>query len=41
MQKKHSLANYPAEKHLKRNKLAVTDTPEKPVDFLNNTGRQL
>ena len=35
--KKHPFANYLAAKHPKRSKLAVTNIPQKPVDFFNNT----
>ena len=30
---------YPAAKHPKHNKLAITDIREKPVDFFNDTAR--
>ena len=39
VRKNHSFTNYPAAKYPKYNKLAVTDTQEKPVDFFNDTAQ--
>ena len=38
-QEKHPFIGYPAAKHPKHNKLAVTDIWEKPVEFFNDTSR--
>ena len=37
--KKHEFTTYHAAKHQKRNKLAVTNVREKPVNFFNETAR--
>ena len=39
VRKKHPFASYPAAKHPKHRKLAVTDIPEKSVEFFNDTAQ--
>ena len=39
--KKKPFKSYPAAKHPKHNKLAVTDIQEKPVNISNDTARAL
>ena len=42
VEKKHPFTSYPAEKHPKRSKFAVTDLRQKPVDhFIVQHGRRL
>ena len=38
-EKKNPFTSYPAAKHPKHNKFAVTDIREKPVDLFNNTAQ--
>ena len=39
LEKKHPFTSYPAEKHPKHNKLAVTDKQKKTVDFFDDAAR--
>ena len=41
MPKKHPFTSYPAAKHPKQNKLAVTDIRDKSVDCVHDTARAL